>query len=57
MSVSTAPPVKDVSEFVWTPVLWKKENDELQGKLWYSNHRMLSLLLVAITMTIVAFWW
>jgi hypothetical protein len=57
LSLATAPPAKDVSEFVWTPALWHKERQELQGKLWYQNYRMLSVCLAAITLTIIAFWW
>lgn len=57
ISVAVAPPENGISELVWTPALWHQESDELQGKPWYSNHRTLSVLLAAITMTIVALCW
>lgn len=48
VSLLTTPPNdKKVKENTWSVDFWKEETKELKGTVWYKNHRVLSLLLVA----------
>lgn len=57
VSLFTAPPRPEaVERFVWTPAIFREETTALHGVAWYRNHRILSLLLLAITALFILVW-
>jgi solute:Na+ symporter, SSS family len=48
-----APPQEQVADITWSPTVWRRESEELQGKPWYANYRVLSLIIFVITVASV----
>jgi solute:Na+ symporter, SSS family len=44
---------KAVKELVWTPDYWREETKELADKPWYFNYRVISLVIIIITILAV----
>lgn len=51
---STAEKLKGM---IWTPRLIAEETEELRGLPWYQNYRILSVILLVITMFVVGYFW
>jgi SSS family solute:Na+ symporter len=57
VSLATAPPSADaVARFVWRPSFFREETHELSGRPWFVNYRILSLILLLITLTFFMIW-
>jgi SSS family solute:Na+ symporter len=57
VSLATAPPSADaVARFVWRPSFFREETRELSGRPWFVNYRVLSLILLLITLTFFMIW-
>ncbi len=52
-----APDARKVGRNTWTPRLWRRDTAELRGVAWYANHRVLAVLLGALSLALVAWWW
>lgn len=52
-----SPDVQKVQDYTWSPRLYKEETESLKGLPWYQNYRILALILLAITGTIVGYFW
>jgi SSS family solute:Na+ symporter len=58
VSLITAAPSEDaVQNYTWRKSIWTEETAELNALPWYQNYRILSLILLLITMALVAWWW
>ncbi len=58
--VSLLTPVSDpkvLEAYTWSPAVWRRETEELQGVAWYQNYRILSVLLLGLTAGIVGMFW
>jgi SSS family solute:Na+ symporter len=44
---------KELEGLVWTPNLYREETLEMKGLKWYNNYRILSVLLLVATFTVV----
>ena len=56
VSLATPPPPAIKTDgLIWTPKLIKEETLELQGLPWYQNYRILSVLLLILTMFFVGY--
>ena len=58
VSLSTGPadPAK-VKSYVWTKSLLQEESIELAGLPWYQNYRILSVVLLILTVCLVGYFW
>ncbi|MDX2429998.1 MAG: sodium transporter, partial [Bacteroides sp.] len=43
-------------KYVWTKKIYKQETEELQGVPWYKNFRVLSIILLIITIIFFIIW-
>ncbi len=50
----TPEPLERITPLMFTPKVWRAETERLKGVAFYRNYRILSLGLVALTLTIVA---
>lgn len=58
ISLVTAPPPEEkVKNLVWSRELWREETRELEGKPWYQNYRLWSLVLIAIIVVLLISFW
>ena len=58
VSLSTAPPPADkVAEYTWSRSMLAAESEELKALPWYQNYRILSVILLVITVLIVGYFW
>ncbi|MBP7462895.1 MAG: sodium:solute symporter [Bacteroidales bacterium] len=58
ISLSThLPDQEKVDKNTWSIKIWKEENDNLKGIVWYKNFRVLSLLLVLACFAMYAFFY
>jgi SSS family solute:Na+ symporter len=48
-----APDPEDIQDVVFDKRNWRKESEELKGKAWYANYRILALALVVLTVGVV----
>jgi solute:Na+ symporter, SSS family len=48
-----APSEEQVGDITWSPAVWRRESEELEGKPWYANYRVLSLIIFVITVVSV----
>ncbi|MDX2247724.1 MAG: sodium:solute symporter [Bacteroidia bacterium] len=55
--VTPAPPAEKTDDYIWTSVIFKEESAELAGLPWYKNYRILSVILLAITLLVVGICW
>jgi len=46
-----------VTPFTWTKAFYDSETEELKYKLWYQNYRVLSILLLILTLVLVIKFW
>ena len=54
----TAPPDEErIRPYIWTRAFFDAETEELAGRPWYQNYRILSALLVTTTLIIVVQFW
>jgi SSS family solute:Na+ symporter len=53
---TTAPSKQSVDRYVWHPSLFTQETRELAGQPWFSNYRVLSVLLLLLTAIFVYVW-
>jgi SSS family solute:Na+ symporter len=57
VSLVTEPPsAAAVDRYVWRPAIFREESAELAGRPWFSNYRILSLILLLITLTFFLIW-
>lgn len=54
--LTAAPDKPGLDRFVWSARLYREETAELAGVAWYRNHRILSLLLLALTLWFLVVW-
>ncbi|MEL6852577.1 MAG: sodium/solute symporter, partial [Bacteroidota bacterium] len=49
------PPQKpeEIQDYVWTPEVFKEDTESLKGLPWYQNYRILSILLLVVTVIVV----
>jgi SSS family solute:Na+ symporter len=58
VSYATGQPDPDkISQFTWSPSLFRAETKELEGVPWFKNYRVLSVILLVCTAIFVAMWW
>jgi SSS family solute:Na+ symporter len=58
VSLQTEGPSKAViANYTWRKSVWTEETEELKALPWYQNYRILSLILLTITIALVAWWW
>ncbi|QFG69885.1 hypothetical protein [Ornithinimicrobium pratense] len=48
-----APDPEDIQDVVFDKGNWRKESEELKGKAWYANYRVLALGLAILTVGVV----
>jgi SSS family solute:Na+ symporter len=46
-----------IANYTWRKSVWTEETEELKALPWYQNYRILSLILLTITIALVAWWW
>lgn len=57
VSFATKPPASEVvGRYVWTPAFYRQETAALAGVPWFRNYRVLSVLLLAVTVVFVFVW-
>ena len=56
-NLTSAPPAEKIEGLIWTKSIYAAETKELQGLPWYKNYRILSILLLILTATIVIWYW
>jgi solute:Na+ symporter, SSS family len=57
VSLATAPPSRDaVDRYVWHPSFFREETAGLAQRPWYENYRILSAILLIITLTFFIIW-
>ncbi len=54
---SERPAAEKLKGMVWTPKLIAEETEELKDLAWYQNYRILSVLLLIITVFVVGYFW
>lgn len=54
--VTEAPSGEAVARYVWRPAFFREESAELAGRPWFGNYRILSLLLLLITLFFFLVW-
>lgn len=54
---SQGPNEEVISKYTWRKSIWTEETAELADLPWYQNYRILSIILLAITIVLVAWWW
>ncbi len=52
--MTEAPERGKLKEFTWSRAAWREESEELAGKPWWRNYRMLAAGLVLLTAAMVA---
>jgi solute:Na+ symporter, SSS family len=57
VSLRTAPPPAETQELVWSMAMYREDTERLRGIAWYKNYRVLSGLLLALTLTVVGMFW
>ena len=58
VSLMTAPPdAETIRPYIWTRAFFDAETEELAGRPWYQNYRILAALLVAMALIIVVQFW
>ncbi|MFT6149666.1 MAG: SSS family solute:Na+ symporter [Saprospiraceae bacterium] len=58
VSLMTKGPNEEViRQYTWRKSVWTEETAELADLPWYKNYRILSLILLIITIALVAWWW
>lgn len=58
VSLQTKAPSEEViANYTWRKSVWTEETEELNALPWYQNYRILSLILLIITVALVAWWW
>ena len=45
-----------ISKYTWTVKLFHQETEELRGVPWYKNFRIISIILVVLTITFMIYW-
>lgn len=55
--MTEAPEEKAVKPYIWTPSFFAVETKELKDMAWYENYRVLSAILLLITMALVVSFW
>ncbi len=53
VSLMTDPPPRETETYVWTPALYREDTERLKGMPWYLNYRILSAILLVITLGVV----
>ncbi|MEZ4774188.1 MAG: sodium:solute symporter [Bacteroidia bacterium] len=57
-SLATAPPsAEKTNDYTWTTAIFREETAELAGLPWYQNYRILSVILLIITVVVVGICW
>ena len=57
VSLATSPPSAEaVDRYVWRPAFFREESAGLIGRPWFSNYRILSFILLIITLTFFIIW-
>jgi SSS family solute:Na+ symporter len=46
-----------IANYTWRKSVWTEETEELKALPWYQNYRILSLILLTLTIALVAWWW
>ena len=54
---SESPAPEKLKGMIWTPKLIAEETEELKDLPWYQNYRILSILLLIITVFVVGYFW
>lgn len=58
VSLMTKGPNEEIiRQYTWRKSVWTEETAELADLPWYKNYRILSLILLIITIALVAWWW
>ncbi len=58
VSLLTSPPPKEKTEgLIWNRKFYNSESRLLVGVPWYKNYRILSIILVVLTIALVIMWW
>lgn len=58
VSLATKPPPEEkLEKTTWRAEIWTHDSEQLRGKPWYANYRVLSTGLMAITAAVVVWWW
>ncbi len=52
-----APDPMQIDAYVWSPANYRRDSAELAGTPWWANYRLQSILLLALTATIVITFW
>lgn len=53
VSLRTEPPAPETADLVWSRELYRQDTERLRGVAWYLNYRVLSMLLVVLTLGVV----
>jgi SSS family solute:Na+ symporter len=57
VSLATTPPTAEVvGRYVWRPAFFRDESAELAARPWFANYRILSLILLILTLTFFILW-
>ncbi|MEO9964915.1 MAG: sodium:solute symporter [Reichenbachiella sp.] len=57
VSLMTDPPKSESTDgLIWTKEIFTQETEELKSMAWYQNYRILAIILLAITATIVTYY-
>ena len=57
-SLMTEPPDSaKVEELTWSKAFFREETKELKGIIWYKNYRILSVILMLMTLVLVVIFW
>jgi SSS family solute:Na+ symporter len=54
---SEGPNEEVIEKYTWRKSIWTEETAELADLPWYQNYRILSVILLAITIVLVVWWW
>jgi len=57
VSLATEPPPESSQELVWSRELYREETERLRDVVWFKNYRVLSVLLLILTMSVVVMFW
>jgi solute:Na+ symporter, SSS family len=57
VSLYTPPPSAEAQELVWTRDLYREETQRLKDVPWFKNYRVLSVLLLIVTLSVVVMFW
>jgi SSS family solute:Na+ symporter len=55
--MTKGPNEEGIRQYTWRKSVWTEETAELADLPWYKNYRILSLILLIITIALVAWWW